>query len=345
MKKESMPPAGAGASMYPDQKESDYIVNNFKFQTGDVLPELRLHYTTLGTPLCDKTGHVTNAVLMLHGTMGTGRNYLAANIAGELFGPGQLLDASKYYIILPDGIGRGGSSKPSDGLRAGFPRYGYNDLVTAQHLLVTEGLGVDHLRIVMGTSMGGMQSWMWGERYPDMMDALMAIATQPTQISGRNLLWRRIISEAIRNDAGWDGGNYRTPPQQWIYTAPLFTLMVSSAQRLQTLGPTRQEADVYYDSLVKALRAADANDYLYWVESSWDYDPEPELGKIKARLVALNFADDLLNPFELGIMEKLVAKIPNGRFFLVPASSKTVGHQTQTDVSFWKEHLEELLRD
>lgn len=335
----------AQAPVYPDMKEGDYIAKDFKFQSGDVMAELRLHYITLGQPRRDGAGRITNAVLMLHGTTGTGRNMLGEGIAGELFGPGQLLDASKYYIILPDGIGRGGSGKPSDGMRAKFPRYGYNDVVTAQHLLVTKGLGIDHLRLVLGTSMGGMQTWIWGERYPDMMDALMPIASQPAQISGRNLLWRRIITEAIRNDGGWEGGNYKTQPKQWVYTAPLFTLMVDSSIRLQSLGKTREKANAYYDRLVEALRKIDANDYLYWFESSWDYNPEPELGKITAHLVAVNFADDLINPVELGNMEKLVAKIPKGRYIMVPASSQTIGHQTLGKASVWKKYLAELMKE
>ncbi len=332
------------AMVYPNQQEGDYIVKNFEFRSGELLPELRLHYTTLGTPRRDKDGRITNAVLMLHGTTGAGKNFLAASIANELFGPGQLLDASRYYLILPDGLGRGGSSKPSDGMRAGFPHYGYNDVVAAQYLLITKGLGVDHLRLVMGTSMGGMQTWMWGEQYPEMMDALMPIASQPAQISGRNMHWRRIIIEAIRNDAGWDGGNYKVPPKQWIYTAPLFNLMVESAVHLQTEGPTLKEANVYYDKLVDSFRKIDASDCLYWFESSWDYNPEPDLGRIRAHLVAVNFADDMINPAELNIMEKLVAKIPRGRFVLVPVGNQTIGHQTLTRASVWKSYLAELLR-
>jgi homoserine O-acetyltransferase len=338
-------PAPFASAADSNQKEGDFIVRNFQFQNGEVLPELRLHYTTLGTPQRDNTGRVTNAVLMLHGTTGTGKNFLAPSQANELFGAGQPLDASRYYIILPDGIGRGGSSKPSDGLRARFPAYGYNDVVTAQQLLVTQGLGVNHLRLVLGTSMGGMQTWIWGERYPDMMDSLMPIASQPTQISGRNLLWRRLITESIRSDPDWKGGNYTTPPKRWATAVPLFTIMVDSAVRLQAQAPTRQEGNALYDKLVAAaLKSLDANDYLYWFESSWDYNPEPDLGKIKANLVAVNFADDLINASELGVMEKLIKNIPKGRFVLVPASSRTTGHQTLTQAAVWKPYLEELFR-
>jgi homoserine O-acetyltransferase len=326
-------------------REGDFIARDFRFQSGQMLPELRLHYTTLGTPQRDKSGRVTNAVLLLHGTTGTGKNFLAPSYAKELFGAGQALDAARYFIILPDGIGRGGSSKPSDGLRARFPRYGYNDVVAAQQLLVTQGLGVEHLRLVLGTSMGGMQTWLWGERYPDLMDALLPIASQPTQISGRNLLWRRIITEAIRNDPDWKGGEFTTPPTHWVNAVPLFTLMVDSAVRLQAQAPTRPEGNALYDRLVaSASKSLDANDYLYWFESSWDYDPEPDLGKIKARLVAVNFADDLINASELGVMAKLNPRVPQARFVLVPASDRTIGHQTLTQAAVWKPYLEELLR-
>jgi homoserine O-acetyltransferase len=335
----------ADSPSFPAQKEGDFVAKDFAFQRGERLAEVRLHYTTLGTPQRDAAGHVTNAVLLLHGTTGTGKNFLGPTLGGELFGPGQVLDASRYFVILPDGLGRGGSSKPSDGLRAHFPRYGYNDVVAAQHLLVTKRLGVEHLRAVVGTSMGGMQTWLWGERYPDMMDALMPIASQPVQISGRNLLWRRLVAEIIRNDPEWSGGEYAGQPRRWTYAVPVFTLMTDSPVRLQKQAPTRKDADALYDKLVEGARQKlDANDYLYWYESSWDYDPEPDLAKIRARLVAVNFADDEINPPEVGVMERLVPKVPNGRFVLVPTSDRTIGHQTLTLASVWKPYLEELLR-
>jgi homoserine O-acetyltransferase len=338
-------PIPAAAQGVAAPQEGNFIARDFRFQSGQVLPELRLHYTTLGTPQRDKSGRVTNAVLLLHGTTGTGKNFLAPSYAKELFGAGQALDATRYYIILPDGIGRGGSSKPSDGMHTRFPRYGYTDVIAAQQLLVTQGLGVDHLRLVLGTSMGGMQTWMWGERFPAMMDALMPIASQPTQISGRNLLWRRIITEAIRTDPDWKGGEYTAPPTHWVSVVPIFNLMVDSAVRLQAQAPTRQEGNAFYDRLVAAaFKGLDANDYLYWFESSWDYDPERELGRIKARLVAVNFADDLVNARELDVMEKVKAKVPQSRFVLVPASDRTIGHQTLTQAVVWKPYLEELLR-
>jgi homoserine O-acetyltransferase/O-succinyltransferase len=337
------PHARAAAPALSPQ-EGDFIVKNFKFQTGEVLPEVKLHYTTLGTPRRDASGRVTNAVLMLHGTTGVGKNYLAPSFANELFGPGQPLDATRFFIILPDGLGRGGSSKPSDGLHARFPRYGYNDVVALQHAVVTEALKVDHLHLVLGTSMGGMQTYLWGERYPDMMDALMAITSQPVQMSGRNLLWRRTLTEVIRNDPDWNGGEYKTPPRHWVYAVPIFTIMIDSPGRLQTEGPTRPGANAYYDRIVEnARKNFDANDFLYWFESSWDYDPEPDLGKIKAKLLSVNFAGDLINPSDIGTMERTIPKIARGRYVIVPESEKTAAHQTQTRAAVWKPYLEQLL--
>lgn len=328
----------------PAPVEGDYVARSFRFQTGEVLQDVRLHYTTLGSPARDQDGRVTNAVLLLHGTTGTGARFLAPSFKDELFGPGQPLDASKYYLIMPDGLGRGGSSKPSDGLRAKFPKYGYEDVVAAQHLLVTQGLGVDHLRLVLGTSMGGMQTWLWGERYPGMMDGLMPIASQPAQISGRNLLWRRVITQAIRNDPDWHGGDYAVQPTRWAATIPLFTIMADSAVRLQAQAPTYQEGNALFDRLVaSALKSCDANDYLYWFESSWDYDPVPGLDRIQAHLIAVNFADDQINPCELDVMEKAMARIPRGRAVLVPAGPGTIGHQTQTRAVLWRNYVEELL--
>jgi len=331
---------------FPEQSEGDFTVRDFRFQNAEILPELRLHYTTLGTRQFDAAGRVTNAVLLLHGTTGTGKSFLGPTLAGELFGPGQALDASRFYIILPDGLGRGGSSKPSDGLHACFPRYGYGDVVAAQHLLVTEALGIDNLRLVLGLSMGGMQSWMWAERYPEMMDAVMPIACQPIAVSGRNLMLRLILIESIRNDPDWKSGDYVLPPQHWLHTAPLWPIIVDSPSRLQALAPSRAEAIPAYEAMVKnAGQLYDANDFLYWLESSWDYDPQPLLGNIRAKLIAVNFADDVLNPADLGLTETIVKTIPGARFALVPASDTTAGHQTLALAAVWKHHLEELLRD
>ena len=329
----------------PVVTEADFIARDFRFQSGEVLPEVRLHYRTLGQPQRGPDGRINNAVLMLHGTTATGRSFLAPSYASELYGPGQPLDTARFYLILPDGLGRGGSSKPSDGLRAKFPRYGYLDVVAAQHLLVTRGLGVDHLRLVLGTSMGGMMTWLWGERHPDMMDALLPITSQPTQMSGRNLLWRKILTESIRSDPDWQGGNYAAPPTHWVKAVPVFPIMTGSAERLQEQGPTYREAGALYDKLVAdALRNYDANDFLYWFESSWDYDPEPGLAGIRARLTAVNFSDDLINPIELGLMEKLVGRIPRGRAVLIPADRATLGHMNQHRAITWKGYLADLLR-
>jgi homoserine O-acetyltransferase len=339
-------PARAAPPSYQSQKDGDFTVQEFRFQNGETLPEVRLHYTTLGTPQRDASGRVTNAVLLPHGTTGTSKSMLTPSLGGELFGPGQPLDAARFYVIVPDGLGRGGSTKPSDGLHARFPRYGYRDVVAAQHLLVTKGLGIDHLRLVAGVSMGGMHAWMWAERYPDMMDGVMPIASQPIAVSGRNLIFRRILTEAIRNDPDWSGGEYTSPPRHWVYTAPLWAAVLDSPVRLQAQGPTRAAAIALYDKLVDgATKNYDANDFLYWIESSWDYDPEPELGKIKARLVAVNFADDAINPPDLAVVERLVKSVPAARFVLVPESDRTIGHLTLSLAAVWRPYLAELLKE
>lgn len=337
--------AWAASAAYPGEKEGDFVVKDFRFQSGETLPEVRLHYTTLGTPRRDSAGRIANAVLLLHGTSSTSRQFFSPTMGAELFGPGQPLDAARYYVIAPDGLGRGGSTKPSDGLHAKFPRYGYADVVNAQHLLVAQGLRVEHLRAVIGTSMGGMHAWMWAERYPDMMDGVMPIACQPIAISGRNLIFRRIVTQAIRNDPSWQEGEYETPPRHWLYTAPLWPMMLESAAHVQAEAPTRQAALELYDRMVEnARKNYDANDFLYWVESSWDYDPQPDLGKIKAKVVAVNFADDAINPAELPLVERLVRGVREARFVLVPEGDKTVGHLTLLRAAVWKPFLEELLR-
>ena len=335
-------PLGAIAVPF-NQKEDDLVVREFRFQSGETLSGMKLHYTTLGRPRRNAAGEIVNAVLLLHGTTGTGKSFLDPSLAGELFGPGQPLDAARNYVILPDGIGRGGSAKPSDGLRARFPRYGYGDLVTAQHLIVTQGLGVEHLKLVLGTSMGGMLAWLWAERFPALMDAVMPIASTPAQVAGRDLLWRKLLTEAIRADPDWKGGDYSTPPAHWVQQAPIFAIMTSTPRRLQLQAPTREAAEALWGQLVEGARRLDANDALYWFESSFDYDPEPELGKIKAKVLALNFVDDATNPVELGVMDKLVRGIPHARYVLVPASSKTFGHQTVSEAAVWKPWLSELM--
>ena len=319
-------------------------MRNFPFTDGSVLPELRIHYTTLGRPRKDASGTVRNAVLILHGTTGNGRGFLTPTFAGELFGPGQLLDSATHFIILPDGIGTGASSKPSDGLRARFPRYGYADMVTAQYRLLTEELGVNHLLLVLGTSMGGMQSWMWAERYPDFMSGVVPLASVPMQIAGRNRMMRRLISQSIRTDPEWRGGNYTAQPHGLFGALEILFMMTSSPLYLQTAAPTRDSADAYIDSWVRArLRTTDANDFMYQFEASFDYDPSPGLEKIRVPVLAINSADDLVNPPELAVVERLIKRVPRGRFVLLPISDKTRGHGTHSLPAIWKPYLAEFL--
>jgi homoserine O-acetyltransferase/O-succinyltransferase len=333
-----------------DTQERDFVVHDFHFRSGETLPEVRLHYTTLGKPARDGNGHITNAVLILHGTTGTGGQFLAPYFAGELFGPGQLLDTSRYYVILPDNLGHGKSSKPSDGMHAHFPPYDYADMVTAQHDLLVNGLGINHLRLVMGTSMGCMHAWMWGEIYPDAMDALMPLACLPVEIGGRNRIWRKMLMDAIRDDPAWKGGDYSAEPQDGLRTAMDLMLIAGSAPlAMQTEFPTRDAADAfvkrYFDEHMKQAQshAIDANDIWYAFNASRDYDPSPNLGKITAPLMFVNFADDFINPPELGIAQREIQRVQKGKFVLIAASDKTHGHGTHTWAVFWKQYLKELL--
>jgi homoserine O-acetyltransferase len=329
---------------FPVPAEHDFVLKPFRFASGETLPELRLHYRTLGTPRKDAGGRVTNAVLIMHGTTGSGAQFVRQEFAGELFGPGQLLDATRYFIILPDGIGHGKSSRPSEGLHARFPRYGYADMVAAQHRLLTEGLGVNHLRLVMGTSMGGMHTWMWGERYPEFMDALMPLASLPTQIAGRNRAWRRVAIDAIRHDPEWNNGEYASQPQGLRIAAEMLFLVGSNPVLRQRQAPTLAEADRVLDAYVgTAMKTMDANDVLYALEASHDYDPGPALESIRAPLVAVNSADDLINPPELGILEREIRRVRDGRAVVIPSSDRTAGHGTHTLAAVWKEYLADLL--
>lgn len=325
----------------------DFVIDNFRFRDGGTLPKLKLHYLTLGTPRRGVNGHVANAVLILHGTGGTGSQFMQAHFAGELFGPGQPLDVSRYFIILPDNIGHGGSSKPSDGLKSAFPHYDYADMVAAQHELLTGGLKVDHLRLVMGTSMGCMHSFMWGEDYPEFVDAIMPLACEPVAIAGRNRMWRKMLMDGIRDDPAWDGGNYTKEPMLGLRTAEDMLLLAGSApQVLQRDYPTRQAADDYLAKSVKrTLPHLDANDLLYQVDSSRNYDPSAKLGAIKAPLLWINSGDDFINPPYLGLTEREVKRIPHGRFVLIPASLATHGHGTHTWAAIWKNYLVELLAE
>jgi homoserine O-acetyltransferase/O-succinyltransferase len=328
-------------------QEGDYTVPNFKFHDGESLPELRLHYRTLGKPARDTRGRVTNAVLIMHGTGGTGEQFLSPVFAGVLFGPGQLLDSSKYFVILPDDIGHGKSSKPSDGLRMKFPKYDYADMVQGEYDLATEGLHVNHLRLVMGTSMGCMHTWMWGETYPQFMDALMPLACLPVQIAGRNRMTRKMIMDLIESDPAWDGGNYTSEPVYGLRAAlDVELLMVSTPLYWQKEYPTREAADTFLEkSLEERLTGLDANDMIYAFNASRDYDPSPELGKIAAPLIAVNSADDFVNPPELRIDEKLIQRVPHGRLVLLPITDQTRGHGTHTLAAVWKGYLAELLAE
>jgi homoserine O-acetyltransferase len=334
------------AADYPLPAEGDYSIRNFKFTSGEALPELRIHYRTLGKPEKDAQGKTTNAVLIMHGTTGSGGQFFRPEFAGDLFGPSQPLDATKFFIVLPDGIGHGKSSKPSDGLHAKFPRYGYRDMVEAQHRLLTDGLGVNHARLVMGTSMGGMHTWLWGETHPEFMDALLPLASLPTQISGRNRTWRRIIIDAIRGDPAWNDGEYKTQPPSLRTAAEMLWLMSSNPLLRQKEAPNLAKTDEVLDKfVVDVVKADDANDVLYALEASRDYDPGPGLEKIRAPLLAINSADDHINPPELGILEREIKRVPHGRALLIPLSEKTRGHGSHTIAALWKEDLVRLLTE
>jgi homoserine O-acetyltransferase/O-succinyltransferase len=338
--------ASLRAAEYPAPAEGDYTIRDFKFTSGETMPELRLHYRTLGKSEKDGQGNATNAVLIMHGTTGSGAQFIRPEFAGELFGKDRPLDATKFFVVLPDGIGHGKSSKPSDGMHAKFPRYGYTDMVEAQYRLLTEGLGVNHARLVMGTSMGGMHTWLWGESHPDFMDALMPLASLPWQVSGRNRAWRRIIIDAIRNDPDWRGGDYKAQPPSLRTAAEMLWFMSSNPVLRQKEAPTLAKTDEALDKFVEQIvKADDANDVLYAVEASHDYDPGPNLEKIRAPLLAINSADDLINPPELGILESEIKRIPRGRSIVMPLSDKTRGHGSHTIASLWKDQLMELLKE
>jgi homoserine O-acetyltransferase/O-succinyltransferase len=342
----TLTPGFMSAADYPVPTESDFTIRDFKFASGETLPELRLHYRTLGKPQQGAQGKTTNAVLIMHGTTGTGAQFIRPEFAGELFGKDQPLDATKFFIVLPDGIGHGKSSKPGDGMHAKFPRYGYVDMVDADYRLLTEGLGVNHARLVMGTSMGGMHTWLWGELHPDFMDALMPLASLPTQISGRNRAWRRMVIDAVRNDPAWEGGEYKTQPPSLRTAAEMLWFMSSNPVLRQKDAPTLAKTDEALDKFVEQIvKTDDANDVLYALEASHDYDPGPNLEKIQVPLLAINFADDLINPPELGILEREIKHVPHGRAIVIPFSDKTRGHGSHTLAALWKDQLVELLRE
>ena len=331
----------------PTPHEGDFVIHDFHFRSGESLPELRIHYATFGTPRRDAAGHVVNAVLALHGTGGNGHNLIRPEFTGVLLAPGGLLDASRYYVIFPDGIGHGKSSKPSDGLHARFPHYDYDDMVEAQYQLLTKGLGVDHARLIMGTSMGCMHSFVWGETHPDFMDALMPLACLPTQIAGRNRMWRKMVIDGITSDPAWMGGDYKTEPQMGLRIAADMLIIAGSApHQMQKSRPTRDAADAYLQKTVDAdLADLDANDMLYAVSSSRNYDPSANLERITAPVMWINSADDFINPPELKIAEQMAPRLRKGRFVLIPISDQTFGHGTHTLAAVWQDHLAELLKE
>ena len=326
------------AQTYPAPQTGVWVAKDFRFHTGDVMPELRLGYTTVGNPLGEP-------VVLLHGTTSVGGSFLTPELGGELFGPGQALDAQKYFIIMPDALGAGRSSKPSDGLRTQFPRYNYDDMVAAQHRLLTEGLGLRHVRMILGNSMGGMHTWVWGTTHPDFMDVLVPMASTPNQMSGRNWMMRRFIIDAIRQDPAWMNGHYTTQPPSLQFANVFFTIATNGGdQGLYRKAPTREQADRWLDQSLKAPSTADANNHLYLWEASRDFNPNPHLEKIKATVLAINSADDERNPPSLGLMEKALQRMPTTRLFLIPASDQTSGHGTTGQAKWWKDALASVLR-
>ena len=334
----ALPAVSALAADYPTPKEGVWTVRDFRFHSGEVLPELKLHYTTVGEPSGEP-------VLILHGTTGSARNMLTPGFAGELFGPGQPLDASRYFIILPDAIGTGKSSKPSDGLRMGFPKYNYDDMVDAQYRLLTEHLGVKHLRLVLGNSMGGMHAWLWATKYPDAMDVAVPMASFPTEMSGRNWMMRRLLIDSIKSDPDWMAGNYTTQPRNFQLSYLFFVVGTNGGnQGLLKAAPSREKADEYLQKRLATKFTADANDYIYQWDASRDYNTSPKLERIQATLLAINSADDERNPPEFGVLEREIKRVRSGRVLLIPGSEQTAGHGTVAQAKFWKQELAELLR-
>lgn len=334
----------AHAQSLPTPERHDFLVKDFRFANGESLPEVRIHYRTVGTPVRDARGKITNGVLVMHGSSGDAGQVLAASFSEPLLSKGGPLDASKYFLIFPDNLGNGRSTKPSDGLRAKFPKYGYHDMVTLQHQLVTQGLGIEKLKLIIGISMGGMHAWLWGIRYPDAMDGIIPIAAMPVAIQGRNLLWRRILSQAIRKDPEWNNGNYDKQPQGFLSIMPMFDMLVQSPARLGESITSYEKADAHLaDVLEETLEEDDANNILYRFEASSDFNPEPDLGKIRAPLLTILFEDDELNPTNLGTMERVMPKVKTGRMVVIPTSQETEGHRTQVKASVWREHVRRFM--
>jgi homoserine O-acetyltransferase len=326
-------------------KESDVWFDNWRLRNGRTLQRLRIHYATLGSPHRDAVGAVDNAVLVLHWTGSDSRALLTASYMKALFDPGCPLDARRYYLIFPDNLGHGQSSKPSDGLKMTFPEYGYSDLVDIQHKLVTETLGVSRLHAILGMSMGGMNAWQWAEAYPDAMDGIMPVVCNPTRVSGRNLLWRRMVIEMIRSDPGWQNGNYTDPPLGWITGFQVARMMIDGVPHLQAAATDATAADRFLGEARQQAQSADANDALYYFNSSIDYDPEPGLRSIKTRVFAVNFGDDEFNPQVLQVLERVIPRVPRGRFVVQPGSDKTFGHLTMAHPELWATHVGDFMRE
>ncbi|HKS90123.1 MAG TPA: alpha/beta fold hydrolase, partial [Stellaceae bacterium] len=332
------------AARWPNWREDDFIIRNYRFASGEVLPELRLHYRTMGVPQRDRQGKIVNGLLLLQGNTGTGANWLRASLADELFGPGQPLDARQYFIIMQDAIGRGASSKPSDGLRGNFPHYRYRDMVESGYRLITERLGVGHLRLVIGSSMGGMHAWMWAGMYPGLMDGVIPLSCQPVEISGRNWLARRAAAEAIRHDPDWNGGFYDQQPRHYLYGAAGH-FNTESPTRIQEMAPSLAAADALYEKRLADAAKGDANDFLWAIEAIRDYNPEPDLDRITAKVLLINDAEDHANPPELGTVERAMKRVKNGRYVLIPAGPNTHGHFSHYYAELWKPYLIELLAE
>jgi homoserine O-acetyltransferase len=326
-------------------KDGTYTIRNFHFKDGSTIPQLRLHYLTLGTPHRDAAGHIDNAILLLHGTGGNAHSLTAAEFSGPLFGPGEPFDITKFFLILPDDIGHGQSSKPSDGLRMHFPNYDYDDMVASQHTMLTDGLHIDHLRLILGTSMGCMESFTWGESYPQAMDGLATLACLPIELAGRNRIWRDMTMEDIKHDPAWKHGNYKAEPLEGLRAAFDLTILAGSGSlQLQNSAPTGPEAQAFVDRVIpQAIAHTDANDFLYFVNASRNYNPEPRLSTITAPVLWINSADDYINPAELHIPEKMVTRIPHARFVLLPISNNTLGHYTFMQASLFKQYLADFM--
>jgi homoserine O-acetyltransferase len=328
----------------PGEEEGDFVVKDYHFETGQTLHDVRIHFTTIGSPHRDAVGKIDNAVLLLHGTMGRGRAFFGESFRGAMFGPGQPFDLAKYYVVLPDDVGHGRSSKPSEGLHGQFPHYRYRDMVDLEHRLITEKLGIERLRLVAGTSMGGMHAWMWSEAYPDAMDGVIPIACQPAAIRGRNLVWRRMVVEATRNDPGYAGGDYTEMPHGYLAALPVFRMMVDSPAHLdRTISDVAEATRFVAGDSPGAQPPVDANDAIYALDASVDYDPEPALGRIRAKVLAINFADDQANVDSLGVLERLVPVVPGARYVVVPESPESEGHRTLMLASQWSHEVGDFM--